>query len=128
MRNIRVLAILEAIKEYGPMTQAALDECLGVRCASIVSRMRYKQKRAPKRLYVKEYVQTHDNLRVYPRAVYAIGDRTDAKKPKPDGAANSRKWREKQKKLALNSVFALGLSVRSVLKCKRDRRSEAAHC
>lgn len=106
--------ILLALRENGPMTRVEIERELGVdrRAVSpVLSRMAKPTKTGPKRLFVSAYVldDKDGSSRRYPRAVFDVGDRPDAKKPKSDMAANKRRYIEKQKgRILMNSVFNLG--------------------
>jgi hypothetical protein len=78
--------------------------------SSIVSRMSRASARLPKRIYVSAYTYDHEGQRSYPRAIYALGDKPDAKRPVPDPNANKRRYNAKVKaKHTANFVFNLAL-------------------
>lgn len=110
--------ILEALED-GPMTRTEL--CLALdnnkqSISSILSRLRKDLPKSGKRIYIKSYVwDSEDGGRYYPRAVYAIGSKADAPKPKPDvKATKARYWAKRKAKLTCNSVFNLALTRRQL--------------
>lgn len=108
------VARIEAlIDSYGPMTRVEICQHIGKdrRCvSSIVSRMMKQTPRKPKRLYILRYVFDHEGERSYPRAVYALGDKPDARRPQSDPKAAKRRYNAKVKALnTANFVFNLGL-------------------
>ena len=95
-----------------------VDLCRGLgkekeHVASTISRMCRTQKTVPQRLYVSGYVfdSEVEGDRRYPRALYSLGAKPNAKKPKPDDAANALRYRERNK-LQCSSIFNLGLKGR----------------
>ncbi len=109
--------ILEMLQD-GPMTRAEI--CLNLArdkesIASIVSRLARDTVKAGKRIYVKSYVWDMEGEKRYPRAVYALGKKADAPKPKPDvKATKARYWAKRKAKLTCNSVFNLALTKRQL--------------
>ena len=105
--------ILKLIEEEGPMSRAEICSRLGVEkfvSSAIVSRLNRAWPKTPKRVYVSHYVYDMEGERRYPRAVFALGDLPDAKRPKANRLEVRR--RSDQKKRALrtqNFVFNLGL-------------------
>lgn len=96
-----VRGILAYLGEVGEATRAELMLALGLektKCGAVVSRLNKKLKSRPKRLYIVRYVYTDDsNGRTYPRAVYALGDLPDARRPKPDRAAVAKRYRNRER-------------------------------
>lgn len=110
-----VLGILAALERDGPMTRAALCRALGrpkVEVASVVSRLNRALKIRPKRIYICGYVYDEEGSRIaYPRAVYDLGDKPDAKRPRPDRKAVAKRWRESTRQ-RVNSVWQFAMSRR----------------
>ena len=103
--------IINAIDQLGPMTrielQAHISEGAGG-VSSVLSRLRKPQKTTPKRVYIKTFVHDQENARTYPRAVYALGDKPDAKRPRMSRLEIRRRYDAKRKKrYTMNSVFNL---------------------
>ena len=110
-----VLGILRVLEESGPMTrkdieiETKIDKSL---VSPVISRLNKQQKTRPKRIYIREYVYESEDGRglFYPRAVYAVGDLPDARKPKPmSTATRNRRYRDRNKTF-VSSVFALGIA------------------
>ena len=56
----------------------------------------------------------HKRARTYPRAVFAMGDKPDAKKPKADQLAVKRRYYARLKsRTTMNSVINLGMHWRA---------------
>jgi len=104
-------AILIALKEFGPMTRAELELIVNVKhdCISpIVSRLHKETPRLGKQISIVGYVYDAEGGRRYPRAIYALGDQQDAKKPKSSYKENRRRYDAKKKVMfSMNSVFNL---------------------
>lgn len=105
--------ITKLLQEHGSLTRAELCLHLGRardEVAAVVSRMARPGKTVPKRVRVVGYVYDQDRQRRYPRAVYALGDGPDVKKPKPDPKEVKRRYNAaKRAKRTMNFVFNLGL-------------------
>lgn len=103
--------ILDAIEAYGPMTRIELQTHIGQDSggvSSVLTRLRKQHKTTPKRVYIKTYVHDQENARTYPRAVYALGDKPDAKRPRMSRLEIRRRYDAKKKKrYTMNSVFNL---------------------
>lgn len=108
--------ILEIVTEYGPMTRHEVCAHLGIdraHVSAIITRMTKDTPVAGKRLYVESYVYDSEGQKRYPRAVYAVGNKPDAKRPKPDTKETRRRYLANvRKKMTCNSVFNLGLTRR----------------
>jgi hypothetical protein len=107
-------AVLDALKEYGPMTTSEVSDCLNRPKGDIsatLTRMTKAFPLTPKRIYIKMYVYDEEGARRYPRAVYDLGDQEDAKKPKSNPKEIKRRYEAKRKGMYIkNSVFNLGLT------------------
>ena len=110
----RITALLQ---EFGPMTRT--DMCVELNLdrmnvSAVVTRMSRATETTPKRVYISHYIHNVEGARDYPRAVYALGDKEDAKKPKRDKQKlleSKRRYNAKIRKLnTMNSVFNLGLT------------------
>lgn len=97
--TLRVLDVLETI---GPMTCVGVADALDKDRSSvsrILSRLMRpcKRENLPKRIYIIRWVHTHEGSRRYPRAVYAIGAKKNATRPKPDRNAVVRRYKHNRK-------------------------------
>lgn len=106
-----VLGVLRVLKQHGELSRLEISHLLGVSrftASAVISRMAKPQKTLPKRVFIRDWVYDADinvPTRVYPRAVYALGDYPDVPKPPPSsGAENSRRWRDRERH-RVNSVF-----------------------
>lgn len=119
-----VKRIEQLLAERGPMTRVELEDALHLdhrRIASIVSRMCRPTKTIPKRIYIKSWVYDHEKQRYYPRAVYALGDKRNATKPKPNPLEARRKYDRKIKMMMTsNSIFNMGLTRKQYLAKRRE--------
>lgn len=117
-RGRRVIATIAALVECGEITAMELAEHLGITrydAHAVLHRMSKRTKAGLKRAYVVRYIYDHDGARNYPRAVYALGDKPDAPKPKADQLAVKREYYARQKSHStMNSVFNLGMRWRSM--------------
>lgn len=126
-RGAIVKEIMRLLDEEGPMTRAEVCKRLGRpkdEIAAVVSRLNKRSPVAGRRIYVREYVYDMEGERTYPRAVYAIGDKPNAKRPDSDKKEIKRRyWARSQLKLRANSVFNLGLS-RAQLRAMRKKEEQ----
>lgn len=109
-----VSLILQALKDYGPMTRIELCDVVGCDRPSVspvLTRLNRTGPASPKRVYVKAYVYDHEGQRRYPRAVYDLGDKPDAKPPGPDPVGARKRYLQRKKmRNTANSVFNLALT------------------
>ena len=116
-RGQRVTDTTAAIVEFGEITAMELAEHLGITrydAHAVLNRMNKRTKAGLKRIHIVRYIDDHDGARTYPRAVFAMGDKPDAKKPKADQLAVKRRYYARLKsRTTMNSVFNLGLQWRA---------------
>lgn len=109
-----VSQILQALKDYGPMTRIEICDALNTTrksVSAVMTRLNRDTPRIPKRIYVKSYVYDHEGQRYYPRAVYDLGDKPDAKPPGADPVSARKRYHQRKKMLnTANSVFNLALT------------------
>lgn len=103
------LAILDVIREHGPMTSTQLAEELGVSRPYARACVAYCKKQ--KKIFVLRYEREVVDGHLYPRAVYDLGNKPDARRlpPLPKHVCGKR-YREK-KEVRVASVFDLGKPV-----------------
>lgn len=108
--------VLKALEEDGPLTRQEICDRIGLDrlyVSAVVTRMTKATPRKPKRIYIQGYVFDADGQRRYPRAVYALGDKPDAKRVREPRKEIARRYREaKKRRLTGISVFHLGLTRR----------------
>ena len=101
--------VRDVLQHCGPMTSHEVARFLGIKdyhaVSNILSSLRIRVVR--KQVYIKSW--TYDGIgRHYPRAVYALGSRHDAKKPcRQDNVARCKRYREMKKSRVINSVWSL---------------------
>lgn len=123
MKNLRIKQVLQLLEEYGPMTGAEIAEMTDmsrIDASTALLRLNRANSKNPKRIHIIKWVEDHHGQRRYPRAVYALGDGSDAKKPKPDPNARKREY-EARKKNRLKGSFVFNLG--TPLVCLRSRSS-----
>lgn len=109
-------AILRVLADFGPMTRAEICRELGPRAinvSSLVSNLIRNLPATPRRAYICGWVYDMEGQRPYPRAVYALGDRPNAKRPSPKKrteVVNAYRARLKAK-YQQNSIFNLARRV-----------------
>ena len=117
-------AILSLLAENGTMTRAEICEAMNLDrmyCSSVLSRLNRNLKTRGKRIHIVAYVHDHDGSRPYPRAVYALGNGKDAKKPKAQPGAAQKRYREKLKgRMKMNSVFNMGITQRQMYAIRKE--------
>ena len=108
------IKILKAFEEHGEMTRKEVCDMIGIDrmyVSAVFTRMSKPWKTIPKRIHITRYVFDQEGQKRYPRAVYALGDKPDAKKPKADPKANRRRYEENlRKRMTGISVFHLGMT------------------
>ena len=108
-------AIRETLAACGPLTSRELmsffPDSTQQDIAGLLGSMRKRV--AVKQVYVHSWTREADHARDYIRAVYALGNLPDARKPKP--MTNAERCRRHKARRAIpkvpNSVFALGAFV-----------------
>lgn len=115
-------AILKGLAELGPMTRAEVLVCVGVdrnSVSAILSRLHKDTPRIGKQIYITGWVYDAEGMRRYPRAIYDLGSKPDAKKPKSSEIENRRRYERKRHAMyAMNSVFNMAKS-RDTLRAER---------
>lgn len=118
-----VNGITTLLTECGPMTRKQIETAMPegkVSISSVLSRMNKRTPDSGKRVYIKSYIYEFEGLKRYPRAVYAIGDKIDAKKPIANDNENRKRYIDKKvMQHRMNSVFNLGRSRREIAKTTR---------
>ena len=118
-RGTVVQQIVDALKEIGPMTRTEICDAIEMdrmSVSAVITRMNRELPTKPKRVYILKYIETHEDAKRYPRAVYALGNREDAKKPPRDRKENRRRYIKKIVATRIqNSVFNLGITRKQLL-------------
>lgn len=113
-----VANVLALLKEHGPMTGAELASFFMPHLKRNVSRVvsDIRARAGEKKIYIKEWVHKSElSEKFYPRAVYALGNKPDAPKPRRlTGAQVTERYRQRMRtirtahKRVPTSVFNLG--------------------
>lgn len=122
-----VSAILGALERDGPMTRAAISKAIGADrlvVSAVVSRLSRVLPSRPKRIYVSHYVYDEEGARTnYPRAVYALGDLPDVKRPKPQPReVIARRYRQRRK-VKVSSVWEWAMPHRARKQLRKEHRT-----
>lgn len=99
--------ILDLLAEHGPMTLRELAHDIGISADLLRCYVGSLRQRRPGVIYIDSYRRDEDGGRLYPRALYALGNKPDAKRPKKlTQSEYNRRAREKAK-VRVASVFHL---------------------
>lgn len=105
---------LEALKECGRMTAQEFADYADINrydAHAVLRRMSKRMASGERRLHIAAWSYSHDDSRLYPRPVYALGDKPDKPKPKPDIAANRRRYEQRKNQMfRMNSVFNMAMT------------------
>jgi hypothetical protein len=119
-----VIKAFEAFAEFGRMTAQEFADYADIGrydAHAVLNRMSKRTKAGVKRIYVADWTYAHDDARRYPRAVFAVGDKEDKKKPKPNIRLNRQRSEHKTiKAIRMNSVFNMGLTRDKVRELRRS--------
>lgn len=126
-----IAKILLAVKEYGPMTRAEIEECIGVTkydFGGCLSRLCRETATMPQRLHVCGYTHDHEGARNYLRPIYGYGPGENKPKPKINRRRQrSASYREGINRVRNSSVFNLGLRRDDVRQMKKNVRPTEVH-
>ena len=126
-----ITKILFALKTYGPMTRAEIEQHLGLTKEAFggcLGRMCRGTEHTPQRLHISGYTRDHEGARRYLRPVYSYGPGEN--KAKPTGYRKRERVEHYQiqiNRVRNSSVFNLGLRRDDVRKMKKDVRSPEVH-
>lgn len=92
-------AVLDTLIACGPLPSTEVAEFFPGTPSINVSKVLGELRRTtPKRVYVHAWTRDVANGKTYPRAVYAAGDKPDARRPKPEAKrVIAKRYRERQK-------------------------------
>jgi len=100
------------LEEQGQMTRAEICQAIGIPKISlspVLTRMCRKTPKLDKRIYIAGWSEEHEGARRYPRAIYALGNERDQKKPARDRGAVRRRYEAGlRNRMTMNSVFNIG--------------------
>lgn len=128
-----VIKALEALNEFGHITAQEFADWADIGrydAHAVLNRMNKRTKAGEKRIHVSYWVDEFEGARRYPRAVFALGDKPDKPKPKPDIRKNRQRCEHKTiKTFRMNSVFNMGLNrdaIRQVRKQLNQSQEQTA--
>lgn len=118
-----VVRVLEALQEFERMSAQEFADWAEISrydAHAVLSRMNTRTKAGEKRIHIADWTYGHDGARRYPRPVYALGDKRDKAKPKPDVAGNRKRSEGKRNRLhRMNSVFNLAMTRDTIREIRR---------
>ena len=106
--------IVKVLEEYGPLTRSEICHYIGLdrmNCSAVITRMSKASVKTLKRIHISGYTHDSEHGRRYPRAIYDLGDKPDAKKLNSKALRRETRKRSDQKRAAINTtnfVFNLG--------------------
>jgi hypothetical protein len=123
-KGILVTQAWAALAEFGKITAQEFADYADIGrydAHAVLNRMSKRTKAGVKRIYVADWTYAHDDARRYPRAVFAVGDKEDKKKPKPNIRLNRQRSEHKTiKAIRMSSVFNLALPRDKVRELRRS--------
>lgn len=124
--------ILRMLAELGPMTRLEICRELepnAQNISSLVSALLREQPCNPRRVHISGWICEIEGGRRYPRAIYALGDKPDAKRPRPMKRAEivARYRAALCAKYRANSVFHLARTQKEIYEVSQLRQHQAAH-
>lgn len=118
-----MVRVLEALQEFERMSAQEFADWAEISrydAHAVLSRMNTRTKAGEKRIHIADWTYGHDGARRYPRPVYALGDKRDKAKPKPDVAGNRKRSEGKRNRLhRMNSVFNLAMTRDTIREIRR---------
>ena len=99
--------VIQILSEVGPLCSAEIAEQAEWSDSYARAAVSYCRTLWPKQIYIKEYLRSEEFARCYPRAVYAIGDLPDAKKPQPFSHAVYNQRHRNKKTTQVASIFTI---------------------
>jgi hypothetical protein len=123
-KGVLVTQAWAALAEFGKITAQEFADYADIGrydAHAVLNRMSKRTKAGVKRIYVADWTYAHDDARRYPRAVFAVGDKEDKKKPKPNIRLNRQRSEHKTiKAIRMSSVFNLALPRDKVRELRRS--------
>lgn len=99
--------IIKALTDHGPMTARDLAEEIKINLRLVQGVLGWIRTEHPNTIYIQNWRHEKTASRLNMNAVYALGSRPDAKRPKSMSASQKcKRWRQKQK-FQIASVFHL---------------------
>lgn len=101
--------ILDLLTEHGAMTLRELSAEINIDPDTLRGYVGSLRQRRPGVIYIHSYRRDEDGGRLYPRALYAIGNQPDAKPLKKLSRSEYNRRAKSKMKACVASVFHLGL-------------------
>jgi len=128
-RGPHVVKALEAFAEFGRLTAQEFADFADIGrydAHAVLNRMNRRTKDGVKRIHIADWTHAHDDARRYPRAVFALGDGLDKKRPKADVRANRKRSEDKRNaSFRMNSVFNMAMTRDTIRDMRRKLRHSA---
>lgn len=109
-----VTKAFEAFKQFGRMTAQEFSDYADIHrydAHAVLNRMNKRTVAGDKRIHIADWTYAYDSARRYPRPVFMVGDKPDKPRPKPDVAANRRRYEQgKNRMYRMNSVFNMAMT------------------
>jgi hypothetical protein len=123
-KGVLVTQAWAALAEFGKITAQEFADYADIGrydAHAVLNRMSKRTKAGVKRIHIASWTYEYDDARRYPRAVFAVGDKEDKKKPKPNIRLNRQRSEHKTvKAIRMNSVFNMGLTRDKVRELRRS--------
>ena len=123
-KGVLVTQAWAALAEFGMITAQEFADYADIGrydAHAVLSRMNKRTKAGDKRLHVASWVYSHDDARRYPRAAYAVGDKPDKPRPKPNLRENRRRSdANRENVFRMNSVFNLAMTRNKIREIRRS--------
>ena len=101
--------IVDALTEYGPMTSRELAEEINTDLRLVQGSLGWIRVERPNLIHIQGWRHEKTACRINLNAVYALGAKPDAKRPKAMSSSQKcKRWRQK-KKFQIASVFHLSV-------------------
>jgi len=125
-----IARITRALEVNGEMTRAEICREIGLphdKVSAVITRMHKRTPNTGKQLFIARYVFDDEGKRRYPRAVYQLGDKEDAKKPADQHKENRRRYEANRKaRVATVSFGSAGWTRRQIIAFFRKLKQAVA--
>jgi tRNA G37 N-methylase Trm5 len=92
--------VIQHLRDFGPATTAELCRHIPHNRHTITSALELLRKNRPVKprcIHIHAYTHDDEIKQRYPRAIYAFGNKPDAKRPPPEnGTTRTKRWRDQQ--------------------------------
>lgn len=106
----KTATVIAAVKEHGPISSHELSQMLGMPLNAVSGCI--TRRRDLHQIRIAGWSRDEGSSCTRLQALYGPGTEPDEKKPKPMSRTQiNKRYRERQRKASINSVFALGIPV-----------------